>query len=325
MNAGIDIGYSWTKAIGNGRAAAFASVVGTPDRGRFSLDGGESELGIELIAPRAVLVGDQAVIQSRHLERREDRAWIESPAYYDLLLAAFSSLTEGSARVTVVSGLPIQFYERDRETLLARLLGEHQVQRAGRRAQRFEVIDARVIPQGFGALLAVVLDDRGRIVDADLANGRISVVDVGGKTTNLLSVDRLSEVGRETASVPTGTWGCARAVGRWLADNCPGLELRDHQVIAAMMARETRYYGERVDLGAVVDQAVAPLADQVVAQATQLWNGAAGLDAILIAGGGAHLVGARVRRQFRHARVIAVDPMMANAVGYWRFSQRVGK
>jgi len=323
MNVGIDIGYSRTKAVGNGRAAGFASVVGTPDRGRFSLNGASP--GIELVSPRAVLVGDQAVIQSRHLERREDRGWIESAAYHDLLLAALSSLTEASAKMVVVSGLPIQFYERDRRALQERLLGVHPLQRAGRRAQRFEVVTARVIPQGFGALLSVCLDDRGHIVDADLGNGRIGVIDVGGKTTNLLSVSQLSEVGRETASVPTGAWDVARAVQRWLADNCPGLELRDHEVIAAMMARETRYYGERVDLGAVVDGAVSPLADQVVAQATQLWNGAAGLDAVLIAGGGAHLVGSHVRRQFRHARVIAVDPVMANAVGYWRFSQRLGK
>ena len=183
----------------------------------------------------------------------------------------------------------------------------------------------RVIPQGFGALLAVVLNDAGDIVDADLANGRVGVIDVGGKTTNLLSVSHLSEVGRETASVNSGAWSVARAVKRWLADNCPNLELRDHQVVQAMTQRHVRYYGDVVGLGEVVDAAVAPLADQVIAEASQLWNGAASLDAILVSGGGAHLIGAHLQRHFRHARTIDVDPVYANALGYWRFAQRVGK
>ena len=39
MNAGIDLGYSSVKAVGGtGRAITFPSVVGTPDRGRFSLN-----------------------------------------------------------------------------------------------------------------------------------------------------------------------------------------------------------------------------------------------------------------------------------------------
>jgi len=326
MNAGIDLGYSWTKALAGKRGVGFPSLVGTPDRARFSLNGAAS--GITLIRPRHVQIGELAMIQSRHVERREDRAWIESEAYYDLYLAALTSLTRSTfCRLVVVSGLPIQFYERDQGLLRERLLGVHSAQREGQSAQRFEVADVRVIPQGFGALLSVVLNDAGNIVAADLANGRVGVIDVGGKTTNLLSVNHLSEVGRETASVSSGAWSVARAVRRWLSDHCPDLELRDHEVIQAMTDRYVRYYGEVVGLGEVVDGAIAPLADQVVAEATQLWNGAASLDAVFVAGGGAHLVGPRLQAHFRHARIVGemgIDPVYANALGYWRFAQRVG-
>ena len=114
-------------------------------------------------------------------------------------------------------------------------------------------------------------------------------------------------------------------MGRWAADNCPNLELRDHNLIEAIQARELRYYGERVDLGPVVDGAARPLADQVIASATQLWNGGAGLDAIYIAGGGAHLVGPHIAGHFRHAHVIEGDPVFSNALGYWRFSRRLAR
>jgi hypothetical protein len=155
----------------------------------------------------------------------------------------------------------------------------------------------------FGALLAVCLDDRGQIVKPEIANGKIGRIDCGGKTTNLLSVNRLSEVGRETSSVNAGAWDVARTVQRWLADHCPDLELRDHELIDAIKARKVKYFGEPVNLGEIIDSAIAPLADQAIAQATQLWNGAAGLDVVFVAGGGAHLVGSHVQKRFGHAKL----------------------
>jgi len=322
MNCGLDIGYSRTKVIGDKVRVDFASLTGTPDKARFSLNG--SEQGMMLVAPYELLVGDVATIQSRHLTRREDRDWLQSETYHALALTAFSEITTAThADLVVVSGLPIQYFERDKDTLRDLLLGQHPLQREGRRAQTFTVTRAVVIPQGFGALCSVCLDDKGAIARPDLANGRIGLIDVGGKTTNLLSVNRLAEVGRETASVNSGAWDVVRAVGRWIADNCPDLELRDHEIVDAIKARGTRYKGQPIDLGAVIDAAVIPLADQVIAQAGQLWNGAGALDVVFVAGGGAHLVGPAIQRHFRHAQVIDGDPVYSNALGYWRFCQRL--
>ncbi len=94
-------------------------------------------------------------------------------------------------------------------------------------------------------------------------------------------------------------------------------------MIDAVIAREVHYYGKPVDLEPVVDRILEPMAQAVIAQATQLWNGAAGLDAILVAGGGAHLLGSRISRHFQHARTVD-DPVFANARGYWRLAQRIG-
>jgi len=315
----MDIGYSAVKAISGDRRVTFPSVVGTPDRARFSLNGSTA---IVLTHPVNAMVGEEAIAQSRFLNRREDRGWVESDEWYTLALAALTELTNATvAELTIVTGLPVAFYN-DKAVVRDRLLGEHKVQREGRRAQTLKVTDCRVIPQPFGCLLSACLDNRGRIADSNLATGAVGVVDVGGKTTNLLSVNRLSEIGRETASVNVGAWDVVRAVRRWLADNCPDLDLRDHQVVDAMIARQVRYYGESVDLTGVVETAIEPLAHQVLAEATQLWNGGAALDAVLVSGGGALLLGSHIKAHFRHARV-AADPVYANAVGFWRFAQRV--
>jgi len=320
MKIGLDIGYSATKAVSGGRRMNFPSVVGTPDKARFAV--GAQAAALVLVEPEHVLVGAEAVRQSRFVNRREDRRWIESLEWYTLALAALSELTSATrCDLQIVTGLPVAFYS-DKGVVRDRLLGEHRVQREGRRAQVLRVTDARVIPQPFGCLLSEALDVQGRIVDNGLATGAVGVIDCGGKTTNLLSVNRMAEIGRETSSVNVGAWDAVRAVRRWLADNCPNLELRDHQVVDAIIARRVRYYGEPVDLGDVVDAALQPMADQVVAEATQLWNGGAGLDAILVSGGGAHLLGRYIVAHFRHARVVS-EPVFANALGYWKFAQRV--
>jgi len=147
-----------------------------------------------------------------------------------IMLLALATLTElmtaTVAELRIVTGLPVAFYN-DKDILRNLLLGEHRATREGRRAQVFKVTDCRVISQPFGALLAAALDDKGNVADKALATGNVGVIDVGGKTTNLLSVSRLSEIGRETVSVNVGAWDVVRAVRGWLADNCPNLDLRD--------------------------------------------------------------------------------------------------
>ncbi len=324
MNTGIDIGYSAVKAISGERRITFPSVVGTPERARFSLNGNAgADIFLNLPDGSTWLIGQGAVEQSRFAPRPEDRDWIITPAYNRLMLAAFTELTAATAcDLLLVTGLPVAFYETDRGRLRDLFLGEHRAGREGRRQQLFRVTDCRVIPQPFGALLAHTLDDRGRVTDQDLATGAVGIIDVGGKTTNLLSVNRLSEIARETASVNVGAWDVARAVGDHLATLCPDLVLRDHQIIETIISRTVTYYGETVELGVVVDSKLEPMAEDVIARATQLWNGGASLKAILVSGGGAHLLSPYIRRRFRHARVVA-DPVFANALGYWRLAQRL--
>jgi plasmid segregation protein ParM len=321
MNIGLDVGYSETKAVADGgRRVSFPSAVGTPDKARFSVNGTDATM--ILTEPDHVQVGRGAINQSRFIHRREDRRWIESPEWYDLALAAISGVTKATrVDLYLVTGLPVAFYN-DKDLAKGRLLGNHVVQREGRHAQSLHVTGCKVIPQPFGALLSATLNDRGRIIEQDLATGTAGILDIGGKTTNLLSVNRLSEIGHETESVNVGAWDAVRSVRRWLADNCPDLDLRDHEIINAIIDREVGYYGDIVDLTDPVEDALHPLAREVVAVASQIWNGGANLAAILISGGGALLLGPYICDHFPHARVVD-DPVFANALGYWRFAAYV--
>jgi len=321
INGGIDVGYYAVKAVSGNRRVMFPSITGTPDKARFSLNGNSAS--IVLVSPQHVQVGEGAVAQSRFLNRREDRGWIESQEWHTLALAALSELTSAKlAELRLVSGLPVAFFKGDKDAVRDRLLGNHKLQREGRHAQTLRVVDCRVIPQPFGALLTATLDNRGRIIDRALATGTVGIIDVGGKTTNLLSVNKLAEISHETESVSAGAWDAVRAVRAWLSEHCPDLDLRDHQVMDAIIARQVRYYGAPVDLASMVEATLEPLANQVLAVASQLWNSGAALEAVLVSGGGALLLGPYICKHFRHARVVD-DPVFANATGFWRFAQRL--
>ncbi len=109
MNIGLDVGHSAVKAVSGNRRVIFPSVVGTPDKVRFSPDGAGTN-DIVLSQPSQVLVEDRAVLQSRHLKRREDRGWIESEEWYCLYLTAISELTAATqVDLRIVTGLPVSF------------------------------------------------------------------------------------------------------------------------------------------------------------------------------------------------------------------------
>jgi hypothetical protein len=270
------------------------------------------------------LVGEAAIIQSRFTGRREDRDWITSPEYKYLMATAFTELTAASrVDVKVVTGLPVRYYE-DKDTVRDLFMGQHRFERDDDRtgAQVFNVTDCRVIPQPFGAVLSEALDNKGRIQRNQLATGDVGIIDIGGKTTNLLSVHKLAEVGRETTSVDVGAWDAMRVIREFLAKDFSGLELRDHEIIEVVKDRKVKYFGEWHDLSKEVNNALRALGQQVLAQATQLWNNGGRLDAILVSGGGALLLGDIIATGFRHARIVD-DPVHANARGYFNFSQRM--
>lgn len=324
MIAGIDSGYDSHKIVTNGKQESFKSVVGTPERSRFSLNGHHNTDIVLTDQDGTWLIGDSAVEQSRFIYRREDHDWYKSAEYRRLMLAAFGQLTTGTAvRMDIVTGLPVAYYETGKDDVRDLFTATHRVEIAGRTPQRIEVTSCRVIPQPFGTVLSMAFTDTGKVADKSLIDGPVGVIDVGGKTTNILSVKGFSEVSRETTSVPVGAWDIVRAVRDALGRQYPELQDRsDHEIMAAVRNREIYHFGRQIDLSETVTEAVNNMAGTILSTATRLWKTADHLRAVLVSGGGAHWLGQNIvrSREFsRHSRVIVVpDPTFANAIGYWK-------
>jgi len=316
---GLDIGYNETKVVTRSRQVSFASVTGTPEMSSFGF--GDNDRAIILEHPFNVAIGEHAIEQSASIDARIDRNWLESDKWYTLALAAFSEMTQStSANLGLVAGLPIAYYS-DKAKVVERLTGQHTFQRRGQNRQTLTVEKMTVVPQGFGVLFAETLNDNGRVVNQALKSGRVGILDIGGKTTNLLAAHGLRMVDRESGSIDAGGWDVIGRVQSYLDCNYPGLHLNEYELIEHVVTRSVNYAGQPVDLSAIVRDATNALATRIIGQARRLWNGSARLDAILIAGGGAHLVGSALLAEFSQARLVTDNPVFSNALGFWRFAQ----
>lgn len=326
MNVGIDIGFFGTKALTKDKQSCFPSFATRPAESLFSLNG-HTMVIVNSQRGGRWLVGDEAIKKGIVGARKETAQWIHSPEYLSLLYAALSDLTEATqATVNLVTGLPLADYKRDRIALRDRLLGTHRFVREGRRGQSLRIESVRIVPQAWGAVLALLLDGRGRIVQPELAKSKVAVLDIGGHTVNYLSVDGLSDIPSETQGTDRGTWNVVRAVRDYFDVSHPGLaNTRDHKIMEAVIAGETWDAEERIDLQPVIKPILDDIGREIVDTASQYWGpGAATFRQVLVCGGGAYLWGSHIRRAFRQA-VILERPEFLNAQGFYRFAAHLGR
>lgn len=323
MKMAIDVGYSHTKGATDGKRAIFPSVLGEVQQSHLDLDLADRNGYVQIETEAGTwFVGDAALEQSGLKTRRQDRAWIQTPEYKALLLTGITELTQATGiTVELVTGLPVAYFA-DRDMLKAELMAVHQVRRAGRGfGQRIEVRDVVVLPQGLAAVLSEALSENGKIKPGPVAEGTVGLVDVGGHTVNVATFTELREIARQTASIDAGLWGPLTEIGKRVNAAYPGQELRGHEIAEAIKRGTIRHYGEDRDISGIAQDVLRPFARQILAEASQVWGNAARLDVLLVAGGGAEVVGPALLAEYSHARVVE-DPQWANVNGYLRFARR---
>ncbi len=319
---GLDIGYSHIKLFSDGLKITFPSVVGSPDESSFKVTGSSDTFKITLKSGNVYNVGKAAIRQSRFQFREENRDWYNSDEYEVLLNAALSYLQEsGSISIVATTGLPVSFYTKDKEKIKTRFMGNHLVKRDQREPLNVHIEECWVLPQVMGTLINAALDFEGNFSDIQFARGRIGVIDIGGKTTNILHASEMGNVDRETDTLDIGGWDVVRAIQPVIDDKCPDVDFTDHEIQVAIINKTIKYRGEPIDLSEEVDSVLSDMTREIVNKAHQLWPGkGARLDAVLLSGGGSMLMGEMLKEKLDHGNTTIVeDGVWANAMGYYKF------
>lgn len=310
MVVAVDLGFGWTKALSGSRAFVEPSVVG-PAEAMFEGLGGVPQ-GVRMWeGGKEYFVGQLAIQQCRFPWHNLNDNKPGDPNTVRLLraaLAAVSPVDTGSVLVDcLVSGLPVNLFFGQKQDLEDRIRaqdGERLVVQIGSRKTDVVVTvkGVKVIPQPFGSLLDLVLDNNGQIARREVARGKNLIIDVGFHTVDLLAVEGLNIVSRLSKSTSFGLASAYEALAQSL--NKPLWQ------IDQLLLRQPD-----LDGGAVL-QHLAGNINRTVESLNERF------DLYIITGGG----GARLAPWLLPAegsKVIPEDPQLANVRGYLKVGERV--
>lgn len=325
---GLDVGYGMTKAVcENGQQVRFPSLVAPAEFIRFKADVGASVqtngMTLHATGEGDVFVGELAARQGRPgaVRSPRDRDRVADPIMNHLADAAFASLLpeQDYACVNLVTGLPVDYY-RDAHLLAEHLRGQHTINVDGR-SLVVDVSDVLVVPQPFGALLSVLLDERGRLLAAveHLVRSQIGVLDVGAHTTDLILVDGLEYIEAGSGSLEVGVSTVLEMLRKVLLDDYR-ISYEPHQLEVAIRRGWLVIDGQRMPLNGLAHSQLNVIAQSIEARARTLWN-IGTLSAIILAGGGSLALRQWLEPYFKQG-IYAPDAAMANVVGFLRYGLR---
>lgn len=164
MKLGIDVGYSHTKVIGENVEFTFKSTIeeGALDIGnsiRVDFDG------------KTYTVGEQNGLYATEINKMHSLNF--KICLYTAIAKAMKNKT--TEEIQLVTGLPAQYYQAQKEELIKELQGKKITITLNEEPKRFTITDVIVFPQSAGVLL----------LEPNKLKGDVCVVDIGGFTVDV--------------------------------------------------------------------------------------------------------------------------------------------
>jgi len=328
----IDVGFGGTKAVSsNGRRANFVSVVGDFHLVAFvsGMNDANSNLVIDYNSKKN-FVGESALKQSLPRATVDTDRTVTDEGM-TLLAAAMALLAEDSATTTnMVVGLPVRHYETLKNQYLKQVHTLHvidQLTLTGGLIERkyVSVEQTKILPQPFGAFFDLILDDKGNLIREDLAKGKVGIVDIGYNTLDLARADQLEYINpRSTSFAGQGIYSAFQTLSGELYRSFK-VEIPPERIEPIVRSGQLKIAGKETSIVNQQEIAFKEAAAQIISRIKSLWPDRWELDQILLAGGGAILLGKYLKAELGDQAVIADDAAFANVNGYLKFARRIWK
>jgi plasmid segregation protein ParM len=301
---GLDVGYGYTKYVSpDQKRMILPSLVAPADVHTFSLGLGDHGQTVT-IDDVDYVVGEAAVSRGFRFSEEYDGWW--TSVRYKALLQYLKSFIPPHSHIC--SGLPLHVFTA--------VKAHEQVQDAIRQGLRASRVT--LMPQGVGAYCAATT------MDESLKMGRIGIVDLGGRTTELVTVC-------EGNFLPQQSNGLLLGVNTIFQKAAVQLSFETKRAIdsyefewAYRHTKPIMITGEPVRqevLAGLVQPLVAPFLQELFRDMTTLWGaGAPRLDRLIYCGGGAALL-QEYLSAFRAHHTVMPDSQFANALGYLTYAQ----
>lgn len=340
VDISIDLGNKAAKGAIRGRTTVIRNLAVRDDGSSDNL----KDLGLSLSGngggPKQQEAGDSATIWfDNNLWVVGEAAWLRnvyakektgyerygSAEQMVVWLGTLSVLLSGKpASLGMSFSMPVsQIQHGRREEIISNFYGEWTIG-INESWVTYEVIPemAEVVPEGFGSLAYLCLDQAGKkIIDRHLPQSRVLVFDLGGYTLDIGAFENWG-LGTFYKSFTTGLVDIRNKVNdeiknRFNRGDVPGPILE--QIIATGCAD---HKGKKYDVKDIVERATGDLISQVESIWVEQLGHGADYNTVIMSGGGGPAVGPLLAPIFDHAdfRTIPTgEAHIANALGILRY------
>jgi len=240
-----------------------------------------------------VVFGEQA--ERHNLQTKKQGAARYSPDYYGLYVAAAlaDAYPSGGGEIFVYASYPPGHYPH-RAALLRAALGTYEIETIhGKRVYR--VVEGNAFDEPLGGVMNLILNEAGNAYQrSDINAGDNLVIDIGGYTTDLLSIRRGGEIDYALmTSIPLGVNQIINDAMNSIAAAYPDLSRRTggtlpiERVRAAIETHEFRASGRAYNVEDLIDEAVFQLINSFAGIYQAQAQGGLPYDNIILTGGGA--------------------------------------
>lgn len=330
---GIDIGFGFTKATNGKETLVFKSVLGEATDIQFRepvLAGSEPDEHLQIdIDGKSWFVGELAERQSNVRFFTLDQSQFIGRFAKTLALAAAARLVGSFLPVNLVTGLPIGYYRSHREELATLLQGEHKVvltDAAGTRQEKtISINKVRVIPQPFGSMFNLMLNEFGEVSDRRLVQEKIGIIDVGFRTSDYTIADRMRYSERGSRTTDSGIARAFNVIATKLREKS-NVNVELYRLYNAVEKGSIKIRGKEYELQELTEQVFAQLASAVANEVDRLWVDDWDIDSMLITGGGGAVLAKHLQSLLK-GEITVIDPAqdarLFNVLGYRKFGRHL--
>lgn len=333
---GIDIGFGFTKATNGRKTLIFKSIFGDAPAIQFWSDFGklnETQYFHVTIDGKPYFLGDLAELQSTVLNFTLDQDKLIDNFVRILALTVVGYFTDTEAPVNVpiniVSGLPIGYYKSQHERFAEVLTGHHRVTFHGHdgatNTKELYIRKVRMLPQPMGSVMQLLMNEKGKITNLDLAKQKIGVVDIGFRTTDFTILDNLRYIDRGSRTMDTGISKAFAVISDKLREKC-GIGVELYRLYEAADSGFIKMRGQGINFSKIRDQVYAQLATTIAGDIDRLWVDDWDIDSIILTGGGCMEL-AKYLQPLIVGNVIPVpsqiDARLNNVLGYHKYGMHL--
>lgn len=329
---GIDIGFGYTKATDGNQDIIFKSILGEATEIQFQEElfpRKRQEYMHINIDGKDYFVGDLAERQSNVRLFTLDQTQFITQFAKALALVALGNLLNNYDNINIVTGLPVGYYRQYKEALATSLLGEQKfsfIKSNGDKVEKvFIVSKVRIIPQPYGSLLNLFLDNAGKAKNTELLKQKIGIIDIGFRTTDYVISDKMQYSERGSKTTDNGIAKAFSLIANKLREKS-SVNVELFKVYEALVKGSIKIRGKEYDLTAVKEQVLQQLATQIAADTERFWVDDWDIDTVVISGGGGALLEKYLTTLLPNAKTAfdpTVDGRFFNVKGYLKYGKSI--